>query len=315
MNSALVTGGLGFIGSHLAERLVRDGVRVRVLDNLDTGNESNVAAIANDCDVTIGSIEDESLVNRCLDGVDTIYHLAAISSVPRLQNEPDLGHRINLSASLRMMTLAQTCGVKRFVFASSASVYGNGSGSMRSETDVKDPLSVYAITKSTSEDYARALSSQGSVEYVMMRFFNAYGPRQSNESAAAVASFLRMAHQDRTLVIFGDGDQTRDFVYVDDVVDLCARIGKRDSLQSLYNVVNVGCGQETSINDLAKIILRVSGKSLPVAHEEERSGDVRFSRADIGQAQDLFGYRPSISVLDGIQRTWDWITRTSNHAG
>lgn len=306
MPKALVTGGCGFIGSHLVEGLINAGFSVRVLDNLSKGKEENLGSLREICDVRIGSITDEKAVNDALEGIRTVFHFAALSAIAPMESAPLLGHEINVSATLRLMTTAAELGIERFLFASSSAVYGERHSYPKRESDPRLPCSIYGVTKASCEEYARVLAnSEPGMSYVMLRFFNPFGPRQSVESAAAVASFLDCLATDQPITIYGDGTQTRDFIYVKDAVDLCLTLA-HTPYSPPFQAVNVGTGKQTSIQELAELTMLVTGKTPPLNFAPERRGDLRFSCADMSYAESQYGFRPKTSLEEGLRRAWEW---------
>jgi UDP-glucose 4-epimerase len=301
--SALVTGGAGFIGSHLVDRLVRDGWRVRVLDDFSSGTEANLAASREHVELLRGDVCDAALAARALAGVEVVFHEGAIPSVPRSVAEPELTNRVNLDATLGLLQAARAAGVRRFVFAGSCAAYGNDPLLPKREDMAPSPESPYALQKLAAEGYCRLFARLHGFETVALRYFNVYGPRQNprSEYAAVLPRFVTACLAGCAPTIYGDGEQTRDFVFVGDVVD--ANLLAASSERAVGAVLNVASGQRTSLNELLRAIQRVAGTALVAEHAPERAGDVRHSLASLAQTEALLGWRPRTSLLDGLAVT------------
>lgn len=307
----LVTGGAGFIGSHIVEHLLARGDVVRVLDNLSTGALANLdAATGNrpgDVEVVTGDVQDPDVCARAADGVETVFHLAALGSVPRSMRDPWGSHDANTNGTLRLLEACRAAGVRRFVYSSSSSVYGDTPALPKVET--AEPLcrSPYAASKLAAEQYTLAYARAGLLEGVALRYFNVFGPRQSPNGpyAAVIPLFLQAAVEGRPAVIFGDGRQSRDFTYVDNVVIANLLAAEGPATRVSGQVVNVGAGARTSLLDLATLVGEISGSPLTVEHRSPRSGDVRDSLAGLDRARDLLGYTPQVTLADGLRRTWE----------
>lgn len=295
---ALVTGGAGFIGSHLVERLLERGYRVRVLDNLSTGSLENLSRVRDDLDgFSSGDIRSDEACFDMVRGCDWVFHLAALGSVPRSIAEPVTTHRVNVDGTLNLLRAAAGHGVERFVFASSSSVYGGYcgiAGKAIGETSLSSPKSPYAASKLAGEAYCHAFRSSFGLPTVSLRFFNVFGLRQTpfGAYAAVVPRFLEARRLGLPAVIYGDGHQSRDFTYVDNVVDAILASATHPSEEGPFNV---GAGRATTIRELAKLI------GVEACHEDPRPGDVRHSCADIRLAQMRLEYTPRISVEEGIK--------------
>lgn len=301
--TALVTGGAGFIGSHLVALLLREGWRVRVLDSFSTGSPGNLITLSGPLDVVEGDIRDRSSCRLACAGVDSVFHLAAIASVTDSVADPARCHEVNLSGTLELLQAARDMGVRRFVFSSSASVYGNAEAVPTREDQPLAPLSPYASTKAAGEFYCRNFWHLFELETVILRYFNVFGPRQSANSgyAAAIPKFVQAAVTNGVPTVFGDGLQTRDFVYVEDVAAANLRAALAGGVAG--QTFNIAGGNSISLLDLLGELRRVTGASLQPRFEAARGGDVRHSRADVSRARRVLGYEPAVSFSEGVGRT------------
>ncbi len=308
MATYLVTGGAGFIGSHVVERLVRERATVRVVDNLSTGAEANLDAFRTRIDFVKGDLTDPAVCAAVTQGVDTIWHLAALPSVPRSMADPWASHNHNANATFRLLHAARDAGVRRFVYSSSSSVYGDTPVLPKTEGVEPLPRSPYAAAKLAGEQYVLAFARAGMIEGVALRYFNVFGPRQSPKSAyaAVIPAFLEAASLGRGITVNGDGHQTRDFTYVDNVVEANMLAGQEPVARINGWVVNCGAGGRTSLLELVRLCREVTGAELPVEHRPPRAGDVRDSLASLERAGVVLGYRPTIDLREGLARTWDW---------
>ena len=302
MTSCLVTGGAGFVGGHLVAALVNRGDRVRVLDNFYTGRNENLAAVIDQIEVIEADINDASAVERALDGVEVVFHEAAIASVPRSISAPLDTHLACATGTLTMLDRARNAGVKRFVYAASSSAYGDQPTPLKKESDLPMPLSPYAAAKLAGEHYCHAFYHTYGLQTVCLRYFNVYGPRQDPRGpyAAVIPIFIESLLQGRAPVIYGDGQQTRDFTFIEDVVQ--ANL-KAASSSASGVTVNVGSGRRTSLLELLGEINRLLGVDIPPDLRPWRTGDVRDSLADISLARQQIGYEPKFSLAEGLQRT------------
>jgi nucleoside-diphosphate-sugar epimerase len=307
-SSCLVTGGAGFIGSHVAERLVRDGHRVRVVDNVSTGDERNLAHLRNDLEFLRGDLRDPEVCRRACAGVEVAFHLAALPSVPRSMADPWGSHDHNVNATVRLLLAAREAGVRRLVYSSSSSVYGDTPTLPKVESVEPLPKSPYAAAKLAGEQYVLAFARAGMVEGVALRYFNVFGPRQSPASAyaAVIPVFLAAAASGEPAPLDGDGGQTRDFTYVDNVVDANLLAWAAPAERASGWAVNVGAGARTSLLELLVLVREVTGREVPIAARPPRPGDVRDSLAGLTRALERLGYQPRVSVRDGLERTWSW---------
>jgi len=303
MAKVLVTGGAGFIGSHLVCDLLDRGDRVRVLDNLSTGAEANLAGL--DIDFIEGDIRNAAVVQDSIKDVDFIFHLAAFISVAGSMEDPLACYDANLNGSLNVLMQASQAGVRRVVLASSAAVYGE-SASHVAENHPLNPQSPYAASKLAMEQAAKLFSQSFSLETVCLRFFNAYGPRQSPDSpyAAAIPKFIQVMLAGEPATIHGDGQQTRDFVYVRDIVEAMLLAADGDSIDD--RVFNIAGGKSVSINELVEILQRFFPETPDPVFAPPRQGDLRFSEADISLAERALGYRPRIDLQEGLGITVEW---------
>ncbi|MBW1843690.1 MAG: SDR family oxidoreductase [Deltaproteobacteria bacterium] len=300
---ALVTGGAGFIGGHLVEGLLAADWSVRVIDDLSTGSEQNLAQAMDRIEFTRGDIRDGDVLKRVMEGVEVVFHQAAMASVPRSVAMPVLTNSINVDGTLLVLETARQSGVRRVVYAASSSAYGDTEVLPKVETLPATPLSPYALQKYTGEGYCRLYRELYGLETVALRYFNIFGPRQDPNSdyAAVVPCFVTAALEGRPPVIYGDGDQTRDFTYVENAVQ--ANLLAADAEHASGYVINIAAGTRTSLNDLWQGIRKIVGTDLEAQHAAPREGDVRDSLADLTRASDLLGYAPGIDLDEGLDRT------------
>lgn len=300
----LVTGGAGFIGSNIVEALVRRGERVRVLDNFSTGSRDNLTGIADRVEVIEGDLRDLDALRRAVAGVTYISHQAALRSVPRSVDDPLSTDAVNTHGTLQLLVAARDAKtVRRVVYASSSSVYGESPLLPKVEDQTPAPISPYAVAKLAAEHYCRAFTHLYGLETVSLRYFNVFGPKQSPESkyAAVVPLFMRAALSDEPLIVHGDGEQSRDFTYIDNVVDATKRAGIVPEARG--KVFNAACGTSFSLMELVAAINGALGTAIAPTHGPERKGDIKASRADISLAQSILGYEPHVSFEEGIRRT------------
>src|SRR3989449_2679322 len=308
-SNCLVTGGAGFIGSHLAERLVALGHEVRVVDNLSTGNEANLVDIADDIEFLRGDLCDVDVCRDAVAGMDVVFHVAALPSVPRSLKDPWASHAANVNATVRLLEACVEAKVARIVYSSSSSVYGDTPVLPKTEAVEPLPRSPYAASKLAGEQYVLAFARTGLIEGVALRYFNVFGPRQSPHSAyaAVIPKFFQAALEGRQAVLYGDGHQTRDFTYVDNVVDANLLAASAPAATASGWPVNVGAGARTSLLGLIGLIGSVAGHHVDFGHQPPRSGDVRASLASLDRAERILGYKPRISLEAGLRRTWTWM--------
>jgi nucleoside-diphosphate-sugar epimerase len=301
MLKVLVTGGAGFIGSHVVDRLVADGHEVRILDNISTGSLDNInyPLNAGEVDFIKGDIRDAAVVQKSLEGVDVVIHLAALVSVSLSVENPSLTFDINLAGTMNLLTQSAKIGVGKLVFISSCAVCGDTKVLPVTEQTLPDPISPYAESKLLGERYCLGFSERHLLPAVVLRFFNVYGPRQKmNDYSGVITRFIEQAKQKKPLTIYGDGFQTRDFVNVADVAKAVLTSSKSKIEGEVFNI---GSGHPVSINELAKTILQLSNTDLPIRHEPARPGDIKDSYADISKAKTLLGFRPRVSLREGLQ--------------
>jgi nucleoside-diphosphate-sugar epimerase len=298
--SALVTGGAGFIGSHIVDRLVREGWRVRVLDDFSSGREQNLSASRAKIEVLKGDLCDDALAARAVAGVDVVFHQAAVPSVPRSVAEPVRTNRVNVAGTLGLLEAARHAGVRRFVFAASSSAYGDTEKLPKVEEMAPTPESPYALQKLAGEEYCRLYTKLYGFETVALRYFNVFGPRQNPESeyAAVVPRFITACLAGRAPTIYGDGEQTRDFTFVADVVE--ANWLAAHSAKAVGSVMNVAGGKRISLNELLRSIQSIAGTSLTAKYEPARAGDVKHSLASLARAEALLDFRPQTTLLAGL---------------
>jgi nucleoside-diphosphate-sugar epimerase len=300
----LVTGGGGFIGSHLAAHLLEQGHRVRVLDNFATGRRSNLAALGPDAELIEGDIQSYERSNRAVAGCEVVFHQAALPSVPRSVQDPLTSNATNVIGTLNVLLAARDHGVRRVVYASSSSVYGSGDGlAPKREDQHPVPISPYATAKLAGEGYARSFDGVYGLETVALRYFNVFGPRQdpTSQYAAVIPNFITALLAGKPPVIFGDGEQSRDFTYVANIVE--ANVLAMDAPDVGGNVYNVACGERVTLNRLVTELRELMGTDIEPVHATPRAGDIRHSLADLSLARDQLGYEPSVRLREGLQRT------------
>jgi len=304
MATYLVTGGAGFIGSSLAERLLSAGESVRILDDFSSGRRSNVESLPGKVEVVDGSIVDAGVVASCMRGVEVVFHEAAIPSVARSVENPCRTMLANVQGTTTVLDIARHAGVRRLIFAASSSAYGDTAVLPKVETMTPDPLSPYAVSKATAEQLLRVFASLYGLETLSLRYFNVFGPRQDPAShyAAVIPKFVTACLRREAATIYGDGGQTRDFCFIDNVVSanlLAAATPKKLTGQ----IVNIACGDRTSLTQLWTTIGELTGFAIDPRHEATRPGDVRDSLADIRAAAELIGYEPRVRLREGLART------------
>ena len=305
----LVTGGAGFIGSHIVETLVNRGEKVRVLDNLMTGKHENIANFEDRIEFILGDIRDFKALGKAVDGDDTIFHEAAIPSVPRSVEDPQLNHDSNVNGTFNLLLAARDAGVRRVVYAASSSAYGEIGTGEKKEDQLPSPLSPYAVAKLVGEYYCQVFPRVYGLETVSLRYFNVFGPRQDPSSpySGVISKFVTTLLNGDRPMIFGDGEQSRDFTYVANVVD--ANIRAAESADAVGEVINLGVNQRTTLNQLLSELQKIIGTNIAPQYEPPRAGDIRHSLADISRAEKLLGFKPLIGLEEGLKATVDWYRR------
>jgi len=304
---AVVTGGAGFIGSHIAAALASSGARVRVLDDLSTGHRENLDEIGGDIDFVQGSVADEQLLSKALENVELIFHEAAIPSVPRSVEAPRNTHIASVDGTFSLLLAAKEAGVRRVVYAASSSAYGDQPTLPKVEQMAPDPLSPYAVAKLVGEYYCRVITRVYGLETVSLRYFNVFGPRQDpgSQYSGVVSRFISALLGDERPVIFGDGEQSRDFTYIENVV--AANLSAATASKAAGKVINVANGQRITLNELLDELKQLTGRpDVTAEYREPRIGDVRHSLADITMARELLGYESKVDLREGLKRTLDW---------
>jgi UDP-N-acetylglucosamine/UDP-N-acetyl-alpha-D-glucosaminouronate 4-epimerase len=306
MTTYLVTGGAGFIGSHIATALVERGDTVRVLDNLSTGSRQNLAHLGDGVKLVEGDLLDQPMVERAVTGVEVVYHQAALASVPRSVEKPLDTNAACVTGTLHVLDAARRAGARRVIYAGSSSAYGNQPKMPKCETDLPGPLSPYAAAKLAGEYYCRAFTETYGLETVVIRYFNVFGPRQDPDSqySAVIPKFVTAILAGRRPTVFGDGHQSRDFTFIDNVV--AGNLAAEQAPDAVGRVFNVACGQQFSLLELIASINRVLGTNVKPEFAPPRPGDVRESLADIAAARAVLGYRPTVEFDEGLRRSIDY---------
>lgn len=308
---ALITGGAGFVGSHIATALVDAGARVRVVDDLSTGYLKNLRHIESKIDFIEGSVGDAATLERALSDVEWVFHEAAIPSVPRSVDRPRESHDASVNATFALLLAARDQKVRRVVYAASSSAYGDQPELPKREDMKPAPLSPYAVGKLVGEYYGQAFTNVYGLETVSLRYFNVFGPRQDpgSQYSGVISRFMSALVNGEQPIIYGDGEQSRDFTFVSNVVD--ANLHAAESASAVGKVINVANGRQVTLNELLEIMKNVTGKSTAEArYEPLRVGDVRHSLADISLARSLLGYEPRVGLEEGLRLTFDWWQKT-----
>lgn len=303
----LVTGGAGFIGSNIVDALLTDGgYRVRVLDNFATGRRENLDHCRSSVELVEGDMRDLETVEAAVEGVDCVLHQAALPSVPRSVKAPNTTNDVNVGGTLKLLTAAHKTGVKRFIFASSSSVYGDSDLLPKHEGMTPNPMSPYAVSKLAGEHYLRVFANLYGMETISLRYFNVFGPRQdpTSQYSGVIAKFITAALEGSPFVVYGDGQQARDFTFIDNVVQANVRALKAESLAG--QAINVACGGSISLLEMIECLKDITGCSSPVEFMPPRAGDVKYSQAAIDDAATILGYRPSVDFAAGLGRTVEW---------
>jgi len=306
MDKFLVTGGAGFIGSNICKKLVSQGCFVRILDNLLTGKRSNLQDFIDKVEFVEADMGDENIARSAMKDIDVVLHQGALPSVPRSVEDPAATHRHCVDATFTLLLAARDTGIKRFVFASSSSVYGDAPTMPKVETMLPMPLSPYAAGKLVGEYYCSVFYKVFGLETISLRYFNVFGPHQdpTSQYAAAIPAFVTAILKDQPPTVFGDGLQSRDFTYVDNVVDanlLAARVE-----HTAGEVINIACGQSVTVNDTIEVINAAAGKNIKPIYTDSRTGDVKHSLADISASEKLIGFKPVVPFKQGLQLAINW---------
>jgi nucleoside-diphosphate-sugar epimerase len=305
MRTCLVTGGAGFIGSHLTDALLVHGWNVRVFDDFSTGRRPNLAGVSRDAEIVEGDLRDPSAVHRAAKGCEVVFHLGALGSVPRSVENPGLTHEVNVTGSVNVLTAARDAGARRVIIASSSSVYGDAPDAVKREEDLGNPLSPYAVSKRAMELYGQVFALRYGFEVVALRYFNVFGPRQDPDAAytAVVPHFFRAALRGARPVIYGDGEQTRDFTFVADVVEASVRASAAP-VPGGFLVSNVALGGRVTVNRLWGAIAGLTGAADHPEHRPPRPGDVLHASASTERLRGWLGWAPAISLEEGLDRSF-----------
>jgi len=302
----LVTGGAGFIGSHTVDELVRRGHDVVVLDDLSTGQEANLAAVRDKIDFRVGSITDLATVQSACRGVDYVIHLAAQTSVPKSVKQPLETNRVNIDGTLNVLIAARDAKARRFVYAASSAAYGELPTLPKVETMQPAPISPYGVTKYVGELYAQVFGRVYDLENACVRYFNVFGPRQdpTSQYSGVLSRFMLAILERQQPLIYGDGEQTRDFTYVENIVDETLRACEASGASGM--VFNGGTGLRITLNEVLRLLEKLTGRNIQAKHDPPRTGDIRDSQADISLARRVLGYEPRVRFEEGLERTWAW---------
>lgn len=306
MDKFLVTGGAGFIGSNICRKLVSQGCFVRVLDNLLTGKKCNLAGIIDRVEFVEADMGDSQVALAAMKDIDVVLHEGALPSVPRSVDDPGLTHRHCVDATFTLLMAARDAGVKRFVYAASSSAYGDAPSSPKVETMAPNPLSPYAVGKLVGEYYCSVFATVFGLETIALRYFNVFGPYQdpASQYAAAIPAFVTAILKDQPPTIYGDGEQSRDFTYIDNVVE--ANLLAARAERTCGEVVNIACGQAVTVNAIIDMINQQLGKDVKPVYAPSRPGDVKHSLADITKARKLIGFKPKVQFKEGLEKAIDW---------
>lgn len=311
----LVTGGAGFIGSNTVDELVRRGHDVTVLDDLSAGKEENLAGVRSKIDFRIGNIIDLAAVQSACHGVEYVIHLAARTSVPKSVKDPLETNRINVDGTLNVLVAARDAKVRRFVYAASSSAYGETPNLPKIETMQPEPISPYGVTKYVGELYAQVFGRVYGLENLCVRYFNVFGPRQdpTSQYSGVLSRFMLAILEGEQPVIYGDGEQTRDFTYIENVVDETLRACEASGASG--KVFNGGTGVRITLNEVLHLLAKITGRKIQARYDPPREGDIRDSQADISLARKMLGYEPRVNFEEGLKRTWEWYERAYGEKG
>jgi nucleoside-diphosphate-sugar epimerase len=302
----LVTGGAGFIGSNMVDELVRRGHSVVVLDDLSTGKEANLSGVRSKIDFRAGSITDLAKAQSACKGADYVIHLAARTSVPKSVKDPLETNKVNIDGTLNVLVAARDAKVKRIVYAASSSAYGETPTLPKTEAMRPEPISPYGVTKFVGELYAQVFGRVYGLENASVRYFNVFGPRQdpTSQYSGVLSRFMLAILEGESPVVYGDGEQSRDFTYIDNVVDETLRACEASGASG--KVFNGGTGARITLNEVLKLLEKITGKKVQAKYDPPRTGDIRDSQADISLARKVLGYEPRVHFEDGLKRTWEW---------
>lgn len=312
----LVTGGAGFIGSNIVEELLKRGYNIRVLDNFSTGKRDNLRQFEKEIEIMEGDIRSYHTVNQAMKGIEIVLHQAALPSVPRSINDPITTNEVNVAGTINVLDAAKEHNVKRIVYASSSSVYGDNPELPKNERMIPNPLSPYAVSKLAGEKYCQVFSRLYGIETVVLRYFNVFGPRQDPNSqySAVIPKFIKLMTNDQSPTIFGDGTQSRDFTYVSNVVDaniLAATIDQcpKDEFGFMGFAMNCACHGQVTLNALVSNLNELLNKDIRPAYADIRSGDIKHSFADIKLIREKLNYKPSVDFMEGLKRTVEYYSK------
>jgi len=302
----LVTGGAGFIGSNIVDELLRRGHEVVVLDDLSAGKDANLAHVRGKIDFREGSITDLETVRSACQGADYVVHLAARASVPRSVKDPIETNRINIDGTLNVLVAARDAKVRRIVYAASSSAYGETPTLPKVETMQPEPISPYGVTKYVGELYLQVFGRVYGLENASIRFFNVFGPRQdpTSQYSGVLSRFMLALIENQAPVVYGDGEQSRDFTYIENIVDETLRACEAPGASG--KIFNGGTGARITLNEVLKLLEKISGKKIQAKYDPPRTGDIRDSQADIALARTILGYEPRVLFEEGLRRTWEW---------
>ncbi|MGO9444720.1 MAG: SDR family oxidoreductase [Thiobacillaceae bacterium] len=306
----LVTGGAGFIGSNIVDELLRRNHQVTVLDDLSSGKRTNLQHVLDRLHFIEGSITNPQTVQQACEGVDYVLHLAARTSVPRSVKDPIESNRVNIDGTLNVLVACRDAKVKRFVFAASSSAYGETPQLPKVETMHPAPISPYGVTKYVGELYAQVFGRVYGLENSCVRYFNVFGPRQdpSSQYSGVLSRFMLAILEGKRPVIYGDGEQSRDFTFIDNVVDETLRAAETQGASGM--VFNGGTGARITLNEVIRLLAEITGKKISPQYDPPRNGDIRDSQADVSRAEKILGYRPIVHFEEGLRRTWKWYSES-----
>lgn len=308
MSKYLITGGAGFIGSNIAKELVRLGEGVVILDNFATGKKENIADVKDKIKLVEGDLRDIEAVKKACGGIDYVLHQGALPSVQRSVENPAATNEVNVQGTLNVLIAAKEAGVKRVIYAASSSAYGDTPTLPKVETMKENPLSPYAVSKLTGEHYSKVFASLFNLETICLRYFNVFGPNQdpTSQYSAVIPRFIIAMLKDESPTIYGDGTQSRDFTFVENVIQANLLAVKTQNREAIAKTCNIACGNKYSLNEMVDALNELMGKKIKPKYAEGRKGDVKHSLADISLAGKLIGYKPKVSFKEGLRRTIEW---------